>query len=167
MRARSEKPPYSIGQLTVAAVTGGALLVTHAVAQSAQEAGAATPYLAIKNEPPPKLIVDPPLAAALAHGIVWIQYRVENVHIVPVFGAGALGVSPRVGHLHVHFDDLPWWWADPSGVNTIDLAGVPPGQHKMRIDLVNANHQIFPGCAMCSQTVTFTVPETAPAAHPH
>jgi len=109
----------------------------------------------------------PPLAAALTQGIVWIQYRVENVHIVPVFGTGALNVSPRVGHLHIHFDDLPWLWADPSGVNTIDLAGVPPGQHKVRVDLVNANHQVFPGCAMCSQTVTFTVPETASTAHPH
>jgi hypothetical protein len=81
---------------------------------------------AIENEPPPKLIVDPPLAAALTQGIVWIQYRVENVHIVPVFGMGALNVSPRVGHLHIHFDDLPWFWADPSGVNTIDLAEYHP-----------------------------------------
>jgi hypothetical protein len=114
-----------------------------------------------------QLIVEPPLAATLSQGIVWIQYRVENVHIVPVFGTGALNVSPRVGHLHIHFDDLPWSWADPSGVNTIDLAGVPPGQHKLRVDLVNANHQVFPGCAMCSQTVTFTIPKTASNAHPH
>ena len=91
----------------------------------------------------------------------------ENVHIVPVFGTGALNVSPRVGHLHIHFDDLPWLWADASDLNTIDLAGVPPGQHKVLIDLVNANHQVFPGCAECSQTVTFTVPETASTAHPH
>ena len=89
------------------------------------------------------------------------------MHIVPVFGTGALNVSPRVGHLHIHFDDLPWLWADASDINTIDLAGVPPGQHKVRIELVNANHQVFPGCAMCSQTVTFTVPETASTAHPH
>jgi Family of unknown function (DUF6130) len=164
MRARLEGPSRSMGQLAVAAVAGVALLATNAGAQSAREA---TPYLAIENEPPPKLTVDPPLAAALTQGIVWIQYRVENVHIVPVFGTGALNVSPRVGHLHIHFDDLPWLWADPSGVNTIDLAGVPPGQHKLRVDLVNANHQVFPGCAMCSQTVTFTVPEHALTAHPH
>ena len=30
-------------------------------------------------------------------GIFWAQYRVENVRILPVFGAGALQVSPRVG----------------------------------------------------------------------
>jgi hypothetical protein len=29
-----------------------------------------------------------------------------------VFGAGALQASPRIGHLHVIVDDLPWWWAD-------------------------------------------------------
>ena len=161
MRARLKDHLVPMGQLAVAAVTCGALLATDAVAQSAREARDATPYLAIENEPPPKLIVVRPLATALTQCIVWIQYRVENVHIVPVFGTGALNVSPRVGHLHIHFDDLPWLWADPSGVNTIDLAGVPPGEHKVRVDLVNANHQVFPGCAMCSQTVTFTVPETA------
>ena len=128
----------------------------------AREVRSPTPYLAIENEPTPKLIVDPPLAAALTQGVVWIQYRVENVHIVPVFGTGALNVSPRVGHLHIRFDDLPWLWADPSNSNTIDLAGVPPGQHKLRIELVNANHQVFPGCATSSQTVTFTIPESAP-----
>src|SRR5215470_14306637 len=149
---------------TLAAVAAGTVLATNAFAQS--DVRGASPYVAIENESLPKLIVDPtPLATGLAHGIVWIQYRAENVHIVPVFGAGALNVSPRVGHLHIHFDDLPWLWADPSGVNTIDLAGVPPGQHKVRVDLVNANHQVFPGCAVRSQTVTFTVPETAATAH--
>src|SRR5215471_17630075 len=166
MRARLKDHLVPMGQLAVASVAGCALLAPDALAQSVREVRYATPCLAIENEPPPKLIVDPPLAAALTQDIVWIQYRVENVHIVPVFGTGALNVSPRVGHLHIHFDDLPWLWADPSGLNTIDLAGVPPGQHKVRVDLVNANHQVFPECAMCSQTVTFTVPETASTAHP-
>ena len=139
-------------------------LVT-AVAQTAREVSGASPYVAIENEPPPKLIVDPPLASGLPQGIVWIQYRVENVHIVPVFGTGALNVSPRVGHLQIHFDDLPWLWADASDLNTIDLAGVPPGQHKVLVELVNANHQVFPGCAACSQTVTFTALETASRPH--
>ena len=65
----------------------------------------------------------PEYPGALAQGVVWIQYRVENVHIVPVFGTGALNVSPRVGHLHIHVDDVPWWWADASDTNTIDIAG--------------------------------------------
>ena len=154
-----------MGRLAVAAVAGGALLATNAFAQSAREIRGSTPYLAIENEPPPKLILDPPLAAGLAQGIVWIQYRVENVRILQVFGEGALNVSPRVGHLHIRVDDLPWLWADASDNNTVDIAGMPPGQHKVLIELVNANHQVFPGCPTCSQTVTFTVPETKSRPH--
>jgi len=130
--------------------------------QSAKEVRGATPYLEIKNEPAPRLIVDPPLPDLLDQGIVWIQWRAENVHIVPVFGKGALNVSPRVGHLHVHVDDVPWFWADVSDMNTIDLAGMPPGPHKVWIELVDANHEVFPGQ---SKTVTFSVPKGA--AHPH
>jgi len=121
---------------------------------SAKEVRGASPYLELKNELAPKLIVDRPLPDLLDQGIVWIQWRAENVNIVPVFGKGALSASPRVGHLHVHFDDLPWLWADASNINTIDLAGVPPGPHKVSIELVDANHQVFPGQ---SKTVTFTV----------
>ena len=79
-----------------------------------------------------------------------------------MFGKAALSVSPRVGHLHVHVDDLPWWWGDASDNNTIDLAGMPSGKHKVLIELVNADHQIFPGQA---KTVTFTVPSTASDSH--
>ena len=124
-------------------------------AQSAKAVRGASPYVEIKNEPAPKLIVDQPLPEGLAIGVVWIQYRVENLRIVPVFGEGAAKVSPRVGHLHVTVDDLPWWWADASDDNTIDIAGLPVGQHKVRIELVNANHQIIPGQ---TKTVTFTLP---------
>ena len=148
-----------------AAAAGCVLLAANTAAQSAIGASVPTPLVAIENEPPPKLIVDPPLAATLPHGIVLIPYRVENVRIVPVFGTGALSVSPRVGHLHIHVDDLPWLWADASSVNTIDLAGMTPGQHKVLIELVNPNHQMFPGCTMCSQAVTFVVPETQPNPH--
>jgi hypothetical protein len=152
--------------LAMFAAAGGAVLATNAFAQSARDIRGASPYVAIENEPAPKLIVDPtPLAAGLAHGIVWIQYRAENVHIVPVFGAGALNVSPRIGHLHVHVDDLLWGWVEASDNNTISVAGLPPGQHKMLVELVDAEHHVFAGCAECRQTVTFTVPEGAPHQH--
>jgi len=137
---------------------------SRAVPRSAHEVRGATPYLEIKNEPPPRLIVDPPLPHLLARGVVWIQWRVENVHVVPVFGKGALNASPRVGHLHVQVDDLPWWWADPSNVNTIDMAGMPPGPHKVKVSLVNANHEVFPGQ---STTVTFTIPKGTSPSHSH
>ena len=107
------------------------------------------------RRPPPKLIVDPPLPEGLAQGIFWAQYRVENVRILQVFGPGALNVSPRIGHLHISVNDLPWLWADASDNNTVDIAGLPPGEHKVKIDLVDANHNVFPGQ---SKTVTFTIP---------
>ena len=130
---------------TFAVVAAGTVLATSALAQSARDTRGASPYVAIENEPAPKLIVDPPLPEGLAIGVVWIQYRVENLRIAPVFGEGASKVSPRVGHLHVTVDDLPWWWADASDNNTIDIAGLPVGQHKVRIELVDADHRIFPG----------------------
>ena len=133
--------------------------------RSAREVRGAAPYIAINNEPPPKLIVDEALPDLLDRGVVLIQYRTENVRIVPVFGKGALNVSPRVGHLHIHVDDLPWLWADASDLNTIDMSGMPPGEHKVLIELVNANHEVFPGQ---SKTVRFTVPDAAAAAsHSH
>jgi hypothetical protein len=143
---------------TVAIAAAGAMLATSAFAQSAREIRGASPYVAIRNEPAPKLIVDPPLAEGLAQGVFWAQYRVENVRIVPVFGSGALQASPRIGHLHVIVDDLPWWWADAGDNNTIDIANLPPGQHKVTIQLVDADHNGFPGQ---SKTVTFTIPKSA------
>jgi hypothetical protein len=140
---------------TLAAVAAGTVLAMTAVAQSASEISGASPYVAIDNEPAPKLIVDPPLPEGLARGIFWAQYRAENLRIVPVFGAGAVRTSPRVGHLHITVDDLPWWWADASNTNTIDIAGLPAGQHKVKIELVDANHSVFPGQVV---TLTFTVP---------
>src|SRR3954451_23277662 len=86
----------------------------------------------------------------------------ENVRIVPVFGAGALNASPRVGHLHITVDDLPWWWADASDNNTIDIAGLPAGEHKVKIRLVDANHNVFPEQVV---TVTFTVPSRDKVGH--
>ena len=141
---------------TLLAVAAGTVLATSALAQSAKDIRGASPYLEIKNEPAPKLIVDRPLPEGLARGIFWAQYRVENLRIVPVFGAGAVQASPRVGHLHVTVDDLPWWWADASDNNTIDIAGLPPGPHKVKIQLVDANHNVFPGQAV---TLAFTVPD--------
>ena len=112
------------------------------------------------NEPPANLIVDPPVPDLLAQGIVWITWRAENVKIGPESGKDVLNASPRVGHLHIHVDDLPWLWAHMSTA-PIDVALLPPGPHKIRIELVNAIHQ---GVPEQSKTVTFIIPE---GAHPH
>ena len=130
--------------------------------RSAREVRGATPYLPVENEPAPKLIVDEPLPEGLPQGIVWIQYRTENCRILPMFGKEALNLSPRVSHLHVHVDDLPWLCADASDTNTVDIGGMPPGEHKVTIELVDPTHQVFPGQ---SKTVKLTVPKTAPPPH--
>jgi len=148
---------------TFAAAAAVTMLATGAFAQTAREIRGPSPYVAVENEPAPKLIVDPPLPEGLAIGVYWAQYRVENLRIVPVFGAGAVNVSPRIGHLHVIVDDLPWWWADASDNNTVDIANFPPGPHKVTIRLVDANHNPFPGQEVIH---TFTIPEAA-APHKH
>jgi Family of unknown function (DUF6130) len=141
---------------TIVVVAAGVVLATNAFAQSARETRGASPYVAIENEPAPKLIVDPPIPEGLSQGVFWAQHRAENVRIVPVFGAGALQVSPRVGHLHISVDDLSWFWMDASDNNTIGIAGLPAGQHKVEIELVDANHNPFAGQVV---TLTFIVPD--------
>src|SRR4051794_30910281 len=99
--------------LPVAVMLGCAVTVA---AQSA--ADRCRPALVIPltgEEPPAKIVIDPPLAGPLAsRGVAIIQYCAENLHLLPVFGPGALTVSPRVGHLHVRLDDAEWVWADAS-----------------------------------------------------
>ena len=107
----------------------------------------------IDNEPEPRLFVEPPLPGPLAQNVVFIPYRVENVRILPVAGPAARKVSPRVGHLHITVDDLPWLFADFGQSNTVVLVGLPSGQHKVRIELVDAEGNLF-----TAQTVTFNAP---------
>ena len=125
-----------------------------ASAQTAREVKGPTPLVAIQNEPPAKLIVDPPIPEQLALGRVFIQYRTENLRIVPVFGKAALEVSPRVGHLHYYVDDQTWPVVDTSG-ETVVLVGLAPGPHKVRLELADTIHRPIPGC---SKVMEFTVP---------
>jgi hypothetical protein len=119
---------------------------------SARDIRGAAAVQPVKDEPPAKIHVDPPLAEPLRGGRVVIQYYAENLHIVPVYGSAALGVSPRIGHIHVTVDDAPWRWVDVSNEPLI-INGLPPGPHKVLIQLVNANHQPI------DEAVTiFTVP---------
>lgn len=147
---------------TLAAMVAAAALTASAFTQSAKDFRGATPFIPVGTEPPAQLIVDPPNPLALAHGVVLIQYRAENVHIVPVFGPAAVSIFPRVGHLHINVDDAPWHWADASDTGTIDVKDLPPGQHKITIDLVDGNHQLFPGQ---SKAVTFIMPQTVSGTH--
>ena len=130
-----------------------ALYPTTGIAQTAKEIRGPAAVVPLLSEPAPRIVVDPPLAGPLSFGRVVIQYRTENLRIVPVFGPAALTVSPRIGHIHVTVDDLPWHWADASGEPLI-LNGFPPGPHTVLIELVNPNHQTID-----KGVVTFVVPK--------
>ena len=133
---------------TLAVVATGALLATSAFAQSA-----ASLVVPVENEPAPRLFVEPPLPGPLASGVAFIPYRVENLRILPVGGPAATKVSPRVGHLHITVDDLPWQWADYGQSNTIILVNMPRGEHKVLIEVVDPE-----GGVLTAQTVTFKSP---------
>lgn len=120
--------------------------------QSARDVRGVSPLVAVENERPARLIVDPPLTGPLSEGRVYIQYRAENLRLLPIFGKGALSVSPRVGHVHISVDDAPWHFVDASG-ETIILVGLPPGLHKVLIQLADPAHKVI-----TSETVSFTVP---------
>ena len=137
----------------LATIAACSVFAAGAFAQSARDIRGPSPLVAIENEPPPKLIVDPPLAEQLAQGLVFIQYRTENLRVVPVFGKGALDVSPRIGHLHITVDDAPWHFVDASG-ETVIVVGLKPGPHQMLFELADPTHRVI-----TSETVNFTLPE--------
>ncbi|MEQ1956824.1 DUF6130 family protein [Mesorhizobium yinganensis] len=133
-------------------MTIAAFATTAAQAQSVRDVIGPSPLVAIEDEPPAELFVDPPLPEQLEKGLVFIQYRTENLRVVPVFGAGALDVSPRIGHVHITVDDAPWHFVDATG-ETIIVVGLPPGPHRVLVELADPMHRV-----MGSQTVSFEVP---------
>jgi hypothetical protein len=145
----------SLGRVGAVIAIAFALCALAAAAQTAKEVKGATPLVAVANEAPAKLVVDPPVPEQLALGRVFIQYRTENLRILPVYGNAALAVSPRLGHLHYYVDGQSWPTVDSSG-ETVVLVGLPPGPHKVKLELADATHKPIPGA---SQVVEFTVPQ--------
>jgi hypothetical protein len=133
-----------------------ALFTSTVAAQSARDVRGPSPLIAIDNEAPPKLIVDPPLPEPLSRGLVFIQYRTENLRVLPVFGKRALEVSPRIGHVHVTVDESGWHFVDASG-ETLIVVGLKPGPHKVLIELADPTHRVI-----TSETVRFTLPGPKP-----
>ncbi len=136
----------------LAAIAASTLIAVPALAASARDIRGASALVAIENEAPARLIVDPPLAEQLAKGLVFIQYATENLRVVPVFGKGALDVSPRIGHVHITVDDAPWHIVDASG-ETVIVVGLPPGPHKVLFELADPTHHVID-----RQTVSFEIP---------
>jgi hypothetical protein len=90
---------------------------------------------------------------------VVIHYRTQNLDIAPVFGTAALAISPRIGHIHVIVDDLPWHWQDASG-EAVTIIGLPPGPHKVLVQLETPAHHLLD-----QGSVSFVVPRVT-AEHP-
>ncbi|MBL8643257.1 MAG: hypothetical protein JNK21_04935 [Rhodospirillaceae bacterium] len=151
-----------IPRIKVLSIAAAAVLAaTSAIAIAQEQDGKANQFLPIAGEPEAKLYVDQPLAEPLAsRGTAIIPYRTENFRILPIFGAAANDVSPRVGHLHVTVDDLPWHWADASDVGSIVVAGLSAGEHKVLIEIATPDHKVISGKA-----VSFTVPAVSRAHH--
>lgn len=145
--------------LIISIVTGTAF--SAAAQPSARDIRGAAAVVALASEPAPKLVVDQPLPDQLALGRVVVQYRTENLRILPVFGAAAKAVSPRIGHLHITVDNTPWHWADASNEPVI-LNGFTPGSHSILFELADPTHKII-----TTKTISFIVPELKTGDHSH
>ena len=141
-------------------------LRTNAGLQTARDVRGPVAVIPLASEPPANIIVDPPLPDALARGLVVIQYRTENLRIVPVFGSGRSTSSPRVGHLHLTVDDGPWHWVDASGEPLI-IQSLTPGPHRVLIELADPTHRVDrPGCRQRGhpgKTIASRRPSRAPS----
>ena len=67
-----------VASVVVAGAQTSSRTKVKAALQSAKDVRGASPYIEIKNEPAPKLIVDAPLPDLLNQGVVWIQWRAEK-----------------------------------------------------------------------------------------
>lgn len=127
--------------------------VSAGATQAAPDIHRPAAVIPVDAELPAKLHVYPPLAEALARGVVILQFRTENFRVLPVFGKNAIDVSPRLGHLHVTIDGKPGTWAHTSG-DPIIVVGLPPGPHEALIELADPGHGI-----LAAEKIRFVVPE--------
>jgi hypothetical protein len=117
--------------------------------------GNAAPPAAAVGGSAARLIIDRPLAEPLSRGVLFLDYRVEGLRLLPVFGEAALAVQPPVGHVHVTLDGASWSWEDGSGAPII-INGLAPGPHRIQIRLVNADHR-----PLDQGVISFIVPAVA------
>ena len=85
---------------TLAAAAAATVLATSAFAQSAREIRGASPYVAIENEPAPKLIVDPPLPEGLAQASSGPSTEWRTCASYPCSGGRPPGISAYRASAH-------------------------------------------------------------------
>ena len=144
--------PFLAVALAVAAIAIGSVVAVSDGAETDDSDFKPAPVIPLASQPPARLIVDAPLPEALARGYVVVRYLTENLRMMPVYGPSALDILPRIGHLHVTIDDLPWHWLDASG-EPLSINGLPPGPHKLLVELEDPTHKVID-----SKTVSFAIP---------
>lgn len=140
-----------LGILFAALAVGGSLAISETNLPNVMNFNP-PPVIPLKEQPPANIVVDAPLPEQLKMGYVVIRYKAENLRILPVFGRDALKILPRIGHLHITIDDLPWHWLDASG-EPISIRGLPPGPHKVLLELEDPIHKVID-----SKIVDFEIP---------
>jgi hypothetical protein len=146
-----------IKQKNRGSILGAAFLACLVVSPVVSQTGANTHGIAPNappSEPAAKITIESPTVDGLARGVAVVHYRSQNLRIAPLFGPAALSLSPRVGHLHVNVDDAPWVWAH-TNQEPVTVVGLETGRHKVRLQLMTANHQWLDESA-----VTFNLPDT-------
>ncbi len=146
----------AVSVLAFLAIFGGRFLPSaeaKGLADPGQHSKAEHVHAGLADEPAPKLIVSPPKPEPLSRGVVLVQFRTENMQIVPVFGSAAAAVTPRIGHLHLTLDDATWHWGHTSN-DPVIVAVLPPGLHSILFELADANHQV-----VAKELLKFEVPQ--------
>ena len=143
------------------------MMAAPAAAQLTESEHQASQFVPIVNEPPAELFLEPPLAGPLARGAVIIPYRTKHFRILPIFGASAVDVSPRAGHLHVSVDDLPWRWADAGDNGAVVVNGLPAGLHKILIELATPEHSVLVGTSVSFVVPAMTTATAVEVPHEH
>lgn len=104
----------------------------------------------------PKLTLFTPRPDILKTGYVYLEFQVDNLSMLPLYteihGEEALQLRPQIGHLHVRVDDSGWSWIHATP-DPLYFGSLPPGPHKVRIELANAAHTVLD-----TQTVEFVMP---------
>ncbi|WP_266170506.1 DUF6130 family protein [Dyella subtropica] len=129
------------------------LLFASVPAVFAQEHAMPATAAAAAMEAPATLTVEPAIAGPLAKGLAVIPFHATHVKIMPVYGQAALGVQPRLGHLHVSVDGSAWHWLQASDEPVV-IQGLPAGRHSVRLELADANHR-----ELDVKTVEFEIPK--------
>ncbi len=135
------------------AMAACAVFSTQASSQSAKDIRGSSPLVAIENEAPAKLIVDPPLPEPVGHGPR--LHPISNREFARSAGLwqGCYG-SVAAHRPYSYHRRRPAVALCRCQRRNDNLVGLDPGPHKVLIELADPTHKVI-----TSETVKFTVPD--------